>query len=243
MNVIIQLFMYDFAMCKTQWELERKQLRLQEYAICLLHNCMNKSVKSIHIFVDTEYARRFYSEFTKQFDTKATFVLHEKQPTFKDLVEYAMKTFSNDELVCIMNSDIVFNSEKDNLLIQKIAKPKRLISLTRHELTDEKHTICNPQTCAFIGWGGSSDVFIFTMPIDPRFNLDSIDHKQNMFGAENVFHKAWVDCGYEIVNPCDDIIIVHIHKDRLHFETYDRIDKEGGSNAYYNLKTKLPTDS
>lgn len=234
MNVIIQLFVYDFANCKSEWERNRKQLRLRETSYCLFRNSNDASIESIHIFVDTQEALDYYSQYANE---KVKFILHGKQPTYKDLVKYAIDTFSSGKLVCIMNSDIIFNSEKDHELIRKIAKPKRLISLTRHELTDDTHSICSGKTCEFSQWGGSSDTFIFTMPIEAGFQLNSIDHKQNMFGAENVFHKAWVDCGYEICNPCDDIITIHIHRDRVHFESYETINTENNSVA--NMKTKL----
>lgn len=241
MNVIIQLFVYDFAQCKTHYEAMRKELRLQEQCHCLARNLMDPSIKSVHIFVDTPQAKHLYSQVAESFQGKAIFNEHGRQPTYKELVEYAARTFQDGELVCIMNSDIYFNSQKDHHLIQKIAKPKRLISLTRHEYTDHEHTICNLDTCNFTGNGGSSDVFIFTMPIDRNFPYDTIDHKQNLFGAEAVFHKAWVDCGYELSNPCDDIKTIHLHKDRIHFDAYKHV--ETPENSAMNWKTPLPPEA
>jgi hypothetical protein len=242
MQVLIQLFLYDFAQCQDTWELNRKQYRLRETCFCLAKNCEDPSIESMHIFVETEGEKQFFSDYTKQY-SKAVYIVHGKQPTFKDFMDYAKKTFTDNQIVCIMNSDIIFNLEKDHELIRKIAKPKRLISLTRHELTDDDHTICTPVTCEFARYGGSSDVFIFTMPLQENFPFSSIDHKQNMFGAEHVFHKAWHDCGYEIINPCDDIITIHIHKDRTHFVQYETVDKQDGTNAVYNPKTNLPIDA
>lgn len=240
MNVIIQLFLYDLNICKNNYELMRKQLRTHEYDVCLYRNCQDSHIKSIHIFVDTQEAMNHFSNITNIFPGKAIYVLHGRQPTYKDLVSYAMKTFGENEQVCIMNNDMYFNSENDHFLIQKLVRPNRLISLTRHELTDENHTLCNLDTCNFTGNGGSSDVFIFQMPISSSFNLDRVDHKQNMFGAENVFHKAWTDAGYHIINPCDDIKTIHIHKDRIHFEKYDYI--ESMETWSVNWKTKLEDD-
>jgi hypothetical protein len=218
------------------------RMRQHEHSICLLRNCCDPSIQSLHIFVETEEAKTFYSEITNPYGQKAKYILHGKQPTYKDLVEYAKQTFSDGELVCIMNSDMIFNSAKDHSLIKQIAKPNRLISLTRHEYTDENHTICTPETCAFIGTGGSSDMFIFVMPIDSNFDISSVDHKQNMFSAEAVFHKAWTRCGYELINPCDDIITIHIHKDRVHFEAYEYLKTEVDSTTM-NWKTPLPPEA
>jgi hypothetical protein len=66
-----------------------------------------------------------------------------------------------------------------------------------------------------------------------------MDFRQNLFGAEAVFMKPWADAGYEIWNPCDDIITLHLHQDRIHFEAYATIDNP--ENAAYNPKTKLPS--
>jgi hypothetical protein len=242
MNCVLQLFLYDFTTCKSQFELYQKQVRLQEHSICLLRNCCDPSIQSLHIFVDTQQAKDFYSEITNPYGQKAKYIVHGKQPTYKDLLDYVIQKFVDGDIVCIMNSDIIFNSQKDHKLIQKIAKPKRLISLTRHEYTDEDHTICTPETCGFVGNGGSSDVFIFTMPIDERFNTELVNHKQNMFSAEAVFHKAWTTCGYELVNPCDDIITIHIHKDRVHFQAYEHLNTEENSMTM-NWKTQLPPDA
>lgn len=241
MNVILQLFVYDYEKCKSQYEFVRKQLRIHEQCLCLQRNCCDPSIKSIHIFVDSENAKEVYSSVTEHYGNKVTYYLHGRQPTYKELVEYAAAKFPDGELVCIMNSDIYFNSQKDHELIRKIAKPLRLISLTRHEYTNPEHSICNLETCNFTGNGGSSDVFIFTMPIPQTFPIERINHKQNLFGAEAVFHRAWVDCGYEISNPCDDIKTIHIHKDRIHFEAYQHV--ETSENSAMNWKTPLPAEA
>ena len=238
MNCIVQLFVYDFEKCKNQPEFQAKLVRLEETKICLHRNCSDPSIKSMHIFVDTELAMNYYSQVTNSFKEKVTYILHGKQPLYSDLVRYAASKFLEGETVCIMNSDVFFNSQKDQELIRKIIKPKRLISLTRHEFTDDNHTICNEDTCSFTVHGGSSDVFIFQTPVPPEFNYETVSHKQNMFGAEAVFHKAWNDCGYEICNPCDDIKTIHLHRGRVHFEVYTHVQTP--ENSMMNLKTPLP---
>jgi hypothetical protein len=80
------------------------------------------------------------------------------------------------------------------------------------------------------------------MPIDEKFNTESVNHKQNMFSAEAVFHKAWTTCGYELVNPCDDIVTIHIHKDRVHFQAYEHLKTEVDSTTM-NWKTSLPPEA
>lgn len=196
----------------------------------------------MHIFVDSEDALKFFSNVIneEELKRKIKFILFGKQPTYKDFLDYSRDTFADGEIVCIMNADIIFNSQKDHEIIRNIAKPKQLISLTRHELTNDEHTVCTAETCPFTVYGGSSDVFIFTMPLDDQFKTKDLDYKQNILGIEPIVHQAFVDCGYVLVNPCDDIITLHIHRNRIHFDKYDDIIKEDNQNhKYTNLKTKL----
>ena len=240
MNAILQLFTYDLENCSNEIERQKKAFRQHELNTCLLRNSSNPYIKSIHIFVDTLKTKDFYLNIIEQFKNKIIFVEHGKQPTYSELVLYVSKTFIDGETVCIMNSDVFFNSPNDNVLIEKIVRPKRLISLTRHEFTDQDHTICTSETCNFTGNGGSSDVFIFQAPVPKEFNYSSVNHIQNLFGAEAVFHKAWHDCGYEICNPCDDIKTIHLHRGRVHFELYKYVDTP--ENSITNWKTQMPTD-
>lgn len=241
MNIVEQLFLFDFKSCANEMDFQLKNVRLHEYVYCLLHNCRDPSIKSMHIFVDSPEALTFFQQIVDNHGirTKVQFILFGKQPTYKDFIEYIQKTFQDGEIVCIMNADIIFNSQKDHELIRSIAKPKQLISLTRHELTDEKHTICHEGTCTFTVHGGSSDVFIFMMPLTETFSTANIDYKQNILGVEPHFHKAFVDSGYSLINPCDDIITIHIHRNRIHFNKYEDIIRENEEIKYTNLKTKL----
>jgi hypothetical protein len=227
--------------CSSTLEYNKKIGRQHEINQCLLRNASDQYIKTIHILVDSSYTREYYSKLTEMYKDKITFVEHGKQPTYSDLLRYISRTFPDNETICIMNSDIFFNSQKDHDLIIKIVKPMRLISLTRHEFTDINHSVCNEKTCPFTIHGGSSDVFIFQTPVPKNFNYDFVNHKQNTFGGEGVFHKAWYNCGYEICNPCDDIITVHFHSQRIHFHKYETLDTSD-TNHMPNLKTKYPTD-
>ena len=216
----------------------RKELRIQEFGTVLRMNLSNPYIKSMHVLCETEEASGFYQAVANEFAHKAHFTVVGHQPTYKEMVEYVKKTFVEKEIVCIMNGDIFFNSDKDHILIEKHLRPNYLFSLTRHEISDPGHKTHNLETCPFTGNGGSSDTFIFYTPVPEKLDTSKFDFRQNLFGAENVFMKAWVDAGYEIWNPCDDIITLHLHKDRIHFEKYATINND--ENAIHNWKTTLP---
>lgn len=238
MNVVIQLFIYDLEKCADPYEKLRKELRLREYGTVLLMNLQNPSIKSIHILFESESAVQFYSRLLEAFRSKIVYSIVGHQPTYKEIVDYVKQTFPTKEIVCIMNADIFFNSQKDHEIIEKYLKPNYLFSLTRHEISDEGHKTHTSETCPFTVGGGSSDTFIFYTPLSDSLDTTKMDFRQNLFGAEAVFMKAWVDAGYEIWNPCDDIITLHLHQDRYHFERYATIDNP--TNAVYNYKTSLP---
>lgn len=238
MNVVIQLFLYDLQKCSTPYERQRKEIRIQEFATVLRLNLANPYIKSVHVLCESQSAADYYEVVANEYSTKAVFTVVGHQPTYKEIMEYVKKTFVEKEIVCVMNGDIFFNSENDHLLIEKHLQPHHLFSLTRHELTDSGHKTHTAESCPFTVNGGSSDTFIFYTPLRENLDLSKMDFRQNLFGAEAVFMKPWSDAGYEIWNPCDDIVTLHLHEGRIHFERYATIDNP--SNAVYNPKTPLP---
>ena len=239
MNIVIQLFLYDLEKCTHPYERMRKELRIKEYATVLHMNLQNPYIKSVHILCEDQRALDFFQQISQTYKEKTVFSIIGHQPTYKEMVEYVKKTFITKEIVCIMNADIFFNSDKDHLLIEKYLDSNSLFALTRHEITDPGHTIHSLETCPFtVDVGGSSDTFIFYTPLPEKLDTSRMNFRQNLFGAENVFMKVWADAGYKILNPCDEIITLHLHQDRMHFEQYATIDTP--ENRVQNVKTHLP---
>lgn len=238
MNVVIQLFLYDLSKCNNEYELLRKKIRISEYTAVLLKNCEDKHIKKIYVLCEDDVSLLFYREITLDYSHKTVFVNVGHQPTYKEIVEYVSNTIPPNELVCIMNADIFFNSESDHQLIQKYLQKNHFFALTRHEITNEGHTIHGEESCPFTVHGGSCDTFVFYTPISEKFDTSKVNFRQNLFGAEAVFIKTWLDAGYTMWNPCDEIITLHLHRDRIHFEKYDTINTD--ENSVLNLKTPLP---
>ncbi len=241
MNVVIQLFLYDWSKCRSDAERLRKELRILEYGSVLLQNCADPNIKKVHVLCETQEAADYYESISAQFSHKTVFVNHGKQPTYQELMEYIKKTFTSKEIVCLMNADMFFNSERDHELIQKHLGQNDLFALTRHEITDDGHKTHTNETCPFTVHGGSCDTFIFYTPLPDTLDLSKMNFRQNLFGAEAVFMKAWVDAGYKLLNPCDEIITLHQHQGRVHFETYATIDTP--TNSVMNFKTFLSNPS
>ena len=239
MNVVIQLFLFDLNACKSSVERENKEHRILEYSTVLRKNTADPYIKQIYVLCESQSAADYFQRVV-EFDKKVSFLVIGHQPTYKELFEFIKATIPPGEIVCLMNADIFFNSEKDHQRIQKHLQPHHLFSLTRHEITNDGHTECSFDTCPFTR-GGSSDTFIFYTPIRPTFNTSKLDYRQNLFGAEAVLHKVWFDAGYEIWNPCGDIITLHLHRGRIHFQQYSYIVEEyTNENSYCNTRTSLP---
>lgn len=235
---MIQLFLYDLDSCDP-YEKAMKAYRQQELEWCFLQNLSDENIESIHVFFDSDVAMKYYQSIWNR-NEKFVPILFGRQPTYKDLVAYAKEKFQKDEIVCIMNADMIFRSGLDHQIIQKYLKEKELWALTRHEITDMQHTVHNEETCPFTVHGGSADVFLFRAPVPDNLDLESINHRQNVFGGENVFCYAWHKAGYAIMNPCDDVITLHFHRNRHHFQQYPTIGTE--ETRFLNLKTQLPKE-
>lgn len=239
MNVVIQLFLFDLNACNNIAEREFKQYRILEYSAVLKKNTEDPHIKRIYVLCETQTAADYYESVVNS-DKKVSFIVTHHQPTYKELFEFIKDTIPKGEIVCLMNADIFFNSEKDHKNIQMYLQPHQLFSLTRHEITNDGHTECSLETCPFTG-GGSSDTFIFYTPINSNLDTSKLDYCQNLFGAEAILHKVWFDAGYQIWNPCDDIITLHLHRGRIHFSQYQQLAKEyTDENSYCNKKTSLP---
>jgi hypothetical protein len=237
MNVIIQLFVFNLQECQSQYEVRIKEFRMLEYITVLNKNIADKNIKHIHVLSESQGAIDFYTSNIPA-TNKITFHLVGHQPTYKEFMTFVKEKIPNDEIACIMNADMYFNSENDHNLIQKHLQKHHIFALTRHEITDENHVTHTLDTCPFTGNGGSADIFIFNTPVRESLDISKMDFHQNLFGAEAVFLKPWVDAGYEIWNPCDQIISLHQHINRIHFKEYKHINTPENSAA--NWKTELP---
>ena len=56
----------------------------------------------------------------------------------------------------------------------------------------------------------SQDAFAFVAPLDPNV-LGRLNFAPNTLGAEQIMHCALEMGGYNVKNPCDDLVIYHNH--------------------------------
>jgi hypothetical protein len=151
------------------------------------------------------------------------------QPTYAEILEFASSRPFHGELVAVANADIVlrntdrlnraaFASEKPSGVLSD--KPLALaLSVSVHPgLTCAKKTSpksAEPNMCASYAQGFSWDAHIFMSPLTVDFNLLEyllpIPVFPNALGAENRVGFMLTAAGYEVRNPCLDIVAEHWH--------------------------------
>ena len=236
MELVIQLFRYKIdehdAMKHNK---ERRQYEINE---CLNRNLSNPIFKRIHILLENEHDIPYYHTLIENHPEKdkSNFTLFGKQPLYSDLVRYVHSSIENGTIVCIMNSDIFMGSTTIEFIRSELSD-NTMISLTRHEFTNEQHSECNELTCNLIyRYYGSHDAFIFKTPVPSNYNYSYVDIPQNIYGAEAVFMKSWVDAGKQLKNLCFDIPIYHMHKDHFYLKQYETI----ATHELCNVRPTVP---
>jgi len=207
MELIIQSFCYSDL---SNPKMARRQAEMDK---CLQANMAHPHIKKIHIL--TNAADKAYFE---AINPDATIVIFEKQPTYKDFVEYA-NTLPKKTLVIFCNSDIEIGEIKNNVHLR--VNNTNMYAITRHE-KDDDGIVTSPLIDRYMG---SHDLYVFSTPI--RVDTSKIDHKQNLFGAENKFLYYVKLAGYNIYNPCRQFIIYHRHFGSVYFENYARVNMNG----------------
>ena len=225
MDLVIQLYLYDIESEQHPYQKQAKQIRQMEIDECFLRNLHHPLIQTVHVFCETEAVKDYFTGLAKQYkqEMKCLFIPYGKQPTYAEFVRYVKETIEDNHIVCIQNSDIYIDHGMSREFLFKALRttPDTLITLTRHEHTDNEHSRCDESTCPLIwNYMGSHDTFIFQTPIPDSFPYENVSIQQNLYGAEAVFLKAWKDSGKQLMNPCFDIRIFHRHNQRVTFGSY-----------------------
>ena len=241
MNVVIQSFLYKPKSSSDVNEILLKKQRQQEIDICFQINSHHPAVKRMYVLCETPETIEYYKNLTRDVEEKMNFILFGHQPTYKEFLEFVKDNIPEKEVVCIMNSDIYFHESVDFSFIKRHLKDNMIFGLTRHEHTNLDHSECNSDTCSLVYLHrGSHDTFIFRTPIPSAIDLDSINNRQNLFGSENVFLHAWNKAKWTVKNPCHQMKTVHLHRNRVYFENYPRINV---GREYFCDREECPEDS
>ena len=136
MNVVIQLFLYKPKENASEQEIVLKNQRQKEIDICFLVNSHHPAIKQIYILCETQETIEYYKNIGRDVEDKLQFIPFGHQPTYKEFLEFVKDTIPDNEVVCIMNSDIYFHKDFQFSFLEKHLKEKMIFGLTRHEHTD-----------------------------------------------------------------------------------------------------------
>jgi hypothetical protein len=222
MELVIQLYTYNIKDTDSDFIKAGKQRRQVEINDCFIRNITNSIFLNVHVLfenaVDLEYYNNLISDIPERVKLKP--IVFGKQPLYSDIVRYINTNIKDATSVCIMNSDIFMGSVAIDFINKELTY-NTFISLTRHEYTNETHSVCNVNTCHLIyKYHGSHDAFIFKTPVPYNYNYDYINIPQNVGGSEAIFMKSWNLVGKQLKNLCFDIPIYHRHANYFRLSSY-----------------------
>jgi len=185
-----------------------------------MQNIQNIFVKKIHLFVDDDNALKVLNNINNSKIVVVKVGIHAKH---SDYFVYASNNLTN-EVCMVANSDIIIN-KMDEKLLNKVNLNKICYALTRYE-----HDMSCP---LILQYSGSHDAYIFKSSKLSN-NIELINYYPNMIGIETRIIKYMIESGYQVYNPCKQIIIMHIHKSEVRNYAGDWIGlhKYGDYNFY-----------
>jgi hypothetical protein len=180
-------------------------LRTKELEDALIKNIESHHIEKIHLFVDNIESFKRLKIISKNSD-KINVIDIGKQPLVSDFFKFILDNLPN-KICMIINSDIYLET-CDEKILQLLNHNKFAYALTRHEWD-----MSTPLIDIF---GGSHDCYIFNSTnIDKSIINEHTMLKQNNYGIESHIIKSLLDLGIQILNPCNQIKIVHLHKSEL----------------------------
>lgn len=183
-------------------EFEIKMNRKRELVEALERNMGCAHIKRIHLFITAPEDLHCISA---DMD-KITTVIWPGQPIYSDYFSYILANLP-DAICMIANSDIYLR-DCDVKLINHLKTHKVAYALTRYE---------HDMSCYLIdNYLNSHDSYLFCSRfIDSGIIGDHTNYKQNLPGIESHIISNFVKSGFEVKNPCKQIVTVHLHKSGL----------------------------
>ena len=187
----------------------RNLIRQKELDFCFINNILNQFINTIHCFISEDDYKTL--EITHE---KIKFIVINERPTYYDYFKYSYDNIPYNHIVVIGNSDIYYDSSLR--LLHEVLGENDVFALTRwgadgNIVEGNNIKIYQNARC-------SQDAWIYRSKIK---NLESMDCKFN-FGinaCDNRIAYEFHNNGYNVSNPCLDIIINHYHTSQVRNET------------------------
>jgi hypothetical protein len=192
---------------------EKDEKRLEEYQLALKLNIMNPAIGSIVVFYEPKNGEKFEDIYPTS--SKVSIINCNQRPSFGEIFDYTNK---KPGLWVIANADIFLSN--DFSVFQSFDFKNKLIALTRWDFISEKEI----STFNYLGKPNeySQDAWIYKSPISYPQPVSDIGLGQILCDS-NICHLFSID-GYSILNPCNDIKILHIHLQNSRKQSYEGLN-------------------
>lgn len=165
---------------------------------CLTRNAGASYFDEVHVVCEDDESETFvranYPESVKIHRVSA-------RPTYKVMMNTAETDAHDGDINILSNSDIIFTPSI--VLLRYIELTNTVVCLQRWEHENDRVSIHVKNT--------AQDVWCWKNQIE---DIDSFDFMMGVPSCENRLAYELKSMGYNIVNPCIDIITVHSHKNR-----------------------------
>lgn len=192
------------------------EIRQAELDFCFMNNILNQFINKIYCFITEEDYQKLSNK-----NEKIIFVKINDRPTYYDYFKYTHDNLPENEIIVIANSDIYFDSSL-RVLHSELGN-NDVFAITRWGA--DGNIIDGDNIKLYANAKCSQDVWIYRNSVK---NLESMDCKFGfgINGCDNKIAFEFHNNGYNVLNPCLDIIIYHYHTTRV-------------QNSAGNLKGKI----
>jgi len=185
--------------------------RNNEINKCLIHNFLNKNIKTIYLLNNKIYDLYFIEKNNK---IKQIIISNDTNYKLKynDAIHFINENLKNE--ICILsNSDIYFDNTLSKINYKNINDS--LFALLRYD--EDKNGNKNIFSRYGLPRDDSQDCWIFKSPLN--IDLEKINFSFGTLGCDNIFASIIHDSKIKISNPSLDIISIHVHN--TEFRTYN----------------------
>jgi len=172
--------------------------RQTELNYCISKNSENVFIDQLNILVEKNDIKSL-ERVIKLNNEKINIIQIENIPTFKEVVNAIENTTTIDDVNIIVNSDCYLNDTASKF---KSIGANELWALSRYNLIDE-----SGKTEPYHG-GMTQDAWAF---LGKPKKIDNIDFHFGKPGCDNRFAFETHSAGYNVINPCLDVMVIHYH--------------------------------
>ena len=190
------------------------QKRIEEYKMALKLNSKNIYIKKMIVFYDTdikegerEGEKNNFLEFLNSLD-KVEIHFIKGQLNFIEAISYSYKNFYNEKII-LSNCDMFITNTIRK--IKNVDLKDYFLCLTKWDIIDETtFEIANKKNQIF---DTCQDVWIYQANDYVNNIKDQKPIYLGKWNCENELARMLYENGYELINPCREIVTIHIHNE------------------------------